>query len=292
MRAARILPLIVMALALAPTATAAPALTARQVVERIKAHLGVPWPDPTVDTFKAGDPDTPITGVATTFMATLDVLQRASAAGANFVITHEPTFFNHLDETAAFASEHDAVYEAKQAFIREHHMVVWRFHDAWHRRNPDGIQEGVVHALGWDRYRVSGDPLLFVLPPTRLDTLAADVASRLGVQAMRIVGPPDATITRVALLPGAWGFGPHRKALQRTDVDALLIGEAQEWETIEYVVDAVAAGLHKALIVAGHVPSEQPGMDECATWLRTFVSDVPVTFVATAEPWRHVPGRN
>ena len=288
MRIARILPAVLVAFALSPPATAAPAPTARQVVERIKVHLGVPWPDPTVDTFKAGDPDTPVTGIATTFMATLDVLQRASAAGANFVITHEPTFFNHLDQTAGFESEHDAVYEAKQAFIREHHMVVWRFHDAWHRRNPDGIQEGVVRTLGWDRYRVAGDPMLFVLPPTRLGALAADVASRLGVQAMRIVGPADATIIRVALLPGASGFAAHRKALQRTDVDALLIGEAQEWETIEYVVDAVAAGLHKALLVPGHVPSEQPGMDECATWLRTFVSEVTIAFMPTAEPWRTV----
>jgi len=30
-------------------------------------------------------------------MATLDVMQRAAAAGRNLVITHEPTFYSHQD---------------------------------------------------------------------------------------------------------------------------------------------------------------------------------------------------
>lgn len=63
-------------------------LTARQVIERIQKNVGVTWRSQTVDTFKAGDPDTPVTGIATTMMATYDVLQRAAAAGDNLVITH------------------------------------------------------------------------------------------------------------------------------------------------------------------------------------------------------------
>ena len=52
----------------------APSLTARQVLDRIKANMGVPWMDQTVDTFKDGDPDAPVTGIAVTMMATFDVL--------------------------------------------------------------------------------------------------------------------------------------------------------------------------------------------------------------------------
>src|SRR5438034_809845 len=69
-----------------------PRLTARAVIERIQKNIGVPWQAQTVDTFKAGDPDTPVTGIATTFMATYDVLQRAAASGKNLIVTHEPTF--------------------------------------------------------------------------------------------------------------------------------------------------------------------------------------------------------
>src|ERR1051325_6856917 len=63
-----------------------PALSANDVIEQIKSHVGVPWQEPTVDTFKAGDPQTRVTGIAVTMMATLDVLQRAAANGQNLVI--------------------------------------------------------------------------------------------------------------------------------------------------------------------------------------------------------------
>src|ERR1035438_6245172 len=85
-------------------------LTAQQVIERIQAHVGVPWHSETVDTFKAGDPATRVTGIATTMMATYDVLVRSAAAGKNLIITHEPTFYSHLDRTGAFEKEHDPVW--------------------------------------------------------------------------------------------------------------------------------------------------------------------------------------
>src|SRR5260370_934516 len=73
-------------------------LTAHEVTARIQEHVGIPWMQQTVDTFKAGNPETEVKGIAVTMMATLDVLQRAAAAGQNLVIHHEPTFFNHQDE--------------------------------------------------------------------------------------------------------------------------------------------------------------------------------------------------
>src|SRR5690242_7183968 len=73
-------------------------LTAREVISRIQARVGVPWQAETVDTFKAGNPDETVTGIAVTMMATMDVLERAAASGKNLVITHEPTFYNHLDK--------------------------------------------------------------------------------------------------------------------------------------------------------------------------------------------------
>src|SRR5690349_3335727 len=80
-------------------------LTAGQVIERIQKNVGVPWRTQTVDTIKAGSPDTPVKGIATTVMATFDVLQRAARAGRNLVITHEPTFYTHEDKTEELASD-------------------------------------------------------------------------------------------------------------------------------------------------------------------------------------------
>jgi hypothetical protein len=128
--------------------------TAREVIARIQEHVGVPWQAETVDTFKAGNPDTPVTGVAVTMMATMDVLERAAASGENLIITHEPTFYNHLDKLDELdLKENDPVLAAKLAFMKKHNLVIWRFHDHWHRRKPDGIVAGMVHALGWEKYQ-------------------------------------------------------------------------------------------------------------------------------------------
>jgi putative NIF3 family GTP cyclohydrolase 1 type 2 len=265
-------------------------LTARQVVERIKTHVGVPWMTETVDTFKAGDPDQPVTGVAVTMMATFDVLKRAAAGGATLVITHEPTFYNHPDATGELETEHDAVYQAKADFIAAHHLVVWRFHDHWHRRHPDGILTGMVHALGWEAYQRPDSTHAFAMPETTLGALAESISRKLDARTLRVVGDPAMKVTRVGLAPGFAGFASNRHELQRDDVQVEVIGEAREWEGVEYAADAVTAGLDKALIVIGHIPSEQAGMEECVRWLKTFVTEVPVTFVPAKQAFWS-PGR-
>lgn len=269
----------------AAACTAAPAPTAREIIERIKANVGVAWHDQTVDTFKAGDPDTPVTGVATTMMATFEVLRNAAASGRNLIITHEPTFYSHLDGTDQLRKENDAVWAEKERFIRDHRLVVWRFHDHWHMHRPDGILEGVTRKLGWHKYQNASNPVLYTVPETTLNALAADIERKLGAKVLRVVGQPGMKVTKVALSPGAGGPGLHRPLLQRDDVEVLVIGEVPEWETIEYVADAVTEGRHKALILTGHIPSEQPGMEYCAEWLKTFIKEVPVSFVPATDPF-------
>jgi putative NIF3 family GTP cyclohydrolase 1 type 2 len=258
--------------------------TAREVVAAIQKNVGVPWNSETVDTFKAGNPDTRVTGIAVTMMATLDVLQRAAEKGQNLIVTHEPTFYNHLDIPEDI-EQNDPVWTAKRTFIERHGLVVWRFHDHWHSRNPDGILVGVMHALGWEKYQNPANQYLFTMPETKLERLALEVANRLDTPVLRVVGNPEMKVTRVALSPGSAGFARETRALASDNVELLLIGETREWETVEYAADAVSAGKAKALIVIGHVPSEQPGMEECARWLKTFVKEVPIEFVPTRQPF-------
>ncbi|HEX6053129.1 MAG TPA: Nif3-like dinuclear metal center hexameric protein [Gemmatimonadaceae bacterium] len=260
-------------------------LTANDVVERIRQNIGVPWAEQTVDTVKDGDPATRVSGIAVTMMATLDVLQRAAASGANLVITHEPTFYDHLDRIDVLEREHDAVTAAKRAFIRDNRLVVVRMHDHWHRRQPDGVAVGMSRALGWDRYRRPESEFLFTLPATTLAALGRDIRGRLEARTLRVIGDSSLRVTNVALAPGFAGFPTHRQALQRDDVEVLVIGEAHEWETVEYVADAIAAGRKKALIVIGHIPSEQAGMEDFARWLEKLVPEVPVRFVPAADPF-------
>jgi putative NIF3 family GTP cyclohydrolase 1 type 2 len=258
--------------------------TAAEVVAAIQEHIGVPWKTETVDTFKAGSPETRVTGVAVTMMATLDVLQRAAAKGENLIITHEPTFYNHLDRPEGM-DESDAVWKEKRAFIEKNGLVVWRFHDHWHLRKPDGILAGMVQALGWEKYQSAENAHLFTVPETTLEKLAVDVAKRLETPVLRVVGNPEMKVTKLALSPGSSGFQRETHALEMDNVEVLLVGETREWETAEYAADAASEGRKKALIVIGHVPSEQAGMEECARWLKTFVKNVQIEFVATKQPF-------
>jgi putative NIF3 family GTP cyclohydrolase 1 type 2 len=47
--------------------------------------------------------------------ASESVIEQAIAKGANLIIVHEPTFYNHLDETAWLV--HDPIYQAKRRLI-------------------------------------------------------------------------------------------------------------------------------------------------------------------------------
>jgi putative NIF3 family GTP cyclohydrolase 1 type 2 len=258
-------------------------LTARQVVAEIQKHVGVPWEQKTVDTFKAGDPDTPVKGIAVTMMATMDVLERAAAQNLNFVITHEPTFYAHLDKPDGLP-EDDPVWAEKRAFIQKHGMVVFRFHDHWHMHAPDGIETGMVHALGWEKFQTD-NPFLFVMPETTVRQLAQQLADKLNSPVVRAIGNPDMKVTKVAMSPGAAGFATQSRRLERNDVQVLIVGEAAEWEAVEYVADAVTQNRPKAMIVLGHIPSEQAGMEEATRWMKTFVTGVPIEFVPSKQPF-------
>jgi putative NIF3 family GTP cyclohydrolase 1 type 2 len=256
---------------------------ASQIIDRIKERVGVPWRPQTVDKIVAGDGSTPVKGIATTMMATLDVIQRASAAGKNFVITHEPTFWRHEDTTEGLAD--DATLKFKNDFIRKNDMIVFRFHDHWHMHRPDGIATGMARELGWEKFTDPANPFYFTFPQAKLSQFTKDMKTKLNIRTMRVVGDPNLAVSRVAVSWGAGGRDGVIKQLARPDVDAVIIGEGREWEVVEYAQDAIAAGKKTALIVMGHVVSEQAGMKYCAEWLRTFIADVPVEFIAAPEPF-------
>lgn len=257
-------------------------LTAAQVIERIQKQVGVPWRSRTVDTFKAGNPETLVKGIATSFSATLDVCQRAAASGKNLLIVHEPTFYNHLDETKDLNGE---LYRVKRALIEKNNLVVWRFHDHWHDRRPDGILAGMVSALGWERYQSVQTPEKFVLPSSALATLVKDIQRQLEIRSLRVIGDAQMKVRQVALSLGYNDLRGIVNWLDDTEIQVLAIGETREWEGVEYARDAVTAGRQKALIILGHVPSEEVGMKECAQWLKTFIPEVPIEYLPGGEPF-------
>lgn len=259
----------------------APQLTATDVISRIKAHVGVPWAEKTVDGIIAGEASTPVTGIATVMMATLDSLKRAAAAKLNLVVTHEPTFWSHQENVSMV--QNDPLYLEKLAFIKEHKLVTFHFHDHWHALKPrDGVAEGMMRRLGWTAYASADNPQRFTLPPTTLRELSQTLMTKLNATTMRVIGNPNLPVRGVL---ASWGYaqkGPNTMVLpDKTEV--LIVGETWEWELMEYYNDLASAGRNKALIILGHVVSEQAGMEYCAEWLKTFVKEVPVQYLDMKE---------
>jgi putative NIF3 family GTP cyclohydrolase 1 type 2 len=271
-----------MAAAAALTGVAQARLTAGQVVDRIKQNLGVPWRDGPTDTFKTGDASTPITGIATTVMSTFEVIKKAAAAKKNLVITHEPTFWTGNDNVEGFVK--DGVYQQKLQFIRDNNIVVWRFHDNLHARQPDMTSVGLAQAIGWDTYASKTESSVYNLPPVTLREVARDIEKRLTLPVIRVIGDPQATVTRGALMQGT---APFHAATVFPNVDVIVAGEQREWEGVEYAFDANTAGQRKGLILIGHWVSEDQGMRLCADWLKSFVTEVPVEWIPAGDPfWR------
>ncbi|MCK4991444.1 MAG: Nif3-like dinuclear metal center hexameric protein [Bacteroidales bacterium] len=258
-------------------------LTAGDVVERMKANLTCSWADETVDTYKAGGPEDEVTGVACTFMATVDVLKKAVKSGCNLVITHEPTYYNHFDNKDLL--EGDPVYEAKQAIIDENNMIVFRFHDHWHRTSPDGIYVGMIDRLQWDSYLVEGEKNIFDFPGYKLRDVTTHMKQLFPDAIIRVIGDPRLEVKRAAFSAGAPGSENHIRLLQQEEINLVVIGEAPEWESLSYVRDAFQAGLPKSMIILGHTVSEEAGMEYCARWMNSFIDEVPVQFIESGDPF-------
>ncbi len=236
---------------------------------------GAPFSN-TVDTLKAGNRDIKVTGIVTTMFATLEVIKKAMAAGANFIIAHEPAFYNHTDETGWL--ENDEVYQYKKNLLQQHNIAVWRNHDYIHSHRPDGVFSEVATKLGWTNYFSPGSNVAAV-PSISLKELIQHVKKQLGIETLRYIGNLSQSCKRILLMPGAAGGRRQIQNMSKEKPDVLICGEIAEWETAEYVRDAQTKGQQLSLIVLGHIVSEEPGSAYMADWLRKKKPNLPVTHI-------------
>jgi putative NIF3 family GTP cyclohydrolase 1 type 2 len=269
-------------------------ITAQEVIDRLRKNIGVEWKPDSVDGLKTGNASTTVRGIVTTSMATLDVLQQAIKANANFVVTAQPTFYGRTDSPTpppprgagpGSVAAPDPVFAAKSEFIARNNLTVFRLTEHWRLRRPDPVVVGMATALGWTKYQ-SGEDRQFAIPGITLDALASAVKKGLRSRGgIRVVGDPSIRVQRAGLLPGTT---PIQAALELLPaVDVIVAGEVREWESVEYVRDKAFNRDRKGLILLGRVVSEEPGMDVCAQWVKTFVTEVPVRHIAAVDPyWR------
>lgn len=245
-----------------------------------KLTSGIPPIENTVDGLLAGNPDTLVKGIAVTFLATQQIIEKARDMGANLIISHEGIYFSHWDKRDRLGS--DQVYLDKSRLVEESGMSIIRLHDYVHRHLPDCITKGLVCALGWEQLEVENRDIVSIveIPGMTLQLLIAYIKEKLGISHLRYVGDPSAICRRIGVLVGYRGSGDSLIPIFSKDgADLVICGEGPEWEAPEYVRDAAYQKKNKALIVLGHAESEGPGMEYYAEHLRSSFPGIPVRYI-------------
>lgn len=239
----------------------------------------------TVDTLKSGDASQKVTGIVTTMFPTVEVIKKAIKLKANFIIAHEPTFYNHADDPNWVAD--NTIVKQKQELLSKNNIAVWRFHDYWHTHKPDGVGYGVLKKAKWLQYHKPNERIISI-PPASLLSITKHLKSSLGIDHVRVIGDLKQTCSRIALMPGAASGQSQVSIIEKEKPDIIIVGELREWETAEYIRDARSMGSKTALIVLGHSVSEEPGMEYLESWLQPKLSGIKVTSVPSNSPFTWV----
>lgn len=232
-----------------------------------------PYPHPDVDTFKAGDPQSEVHGIAVGWMSYTSALEKALELGCNLFVTHEPTYYDHLDKDQEVFRLPGAV--AKREFLATSGLSVLRCHDLWDLMPEIGIPDS------WGRFLDLGEPVrsaryvrAYDIEPQPASVFAAFLAARLiplGQPGVQLMGPGDKRIGSVALGTGA--ITPILDIMAGMHVDAVIATD----DGIDYWRDgAMAIDLGIPVFVVNHPVSELAGVEALADHLRAAFPEIPV----------------
>lgn len=261
-------------------AGAAAGLTAGEVYAFLKSLDGgwVKW-DNTVDTFKAGSPETAVKGIAVAWMPYTHALEKAAGLGCNLFVTHEPTYFNHRDNDPNIFRLPAAA--AKRQWIEKNGMAIIRCHDVWDQYPRIGIP------TGWGSILELGEPVEgsgYYYVYDGKGRTAAEVARHIaartaafGQPGVQLIGPGEKRVRRVVLGTGA--ITPLFHFIEKLAADMAICTDDgfTYWRDGAYAIDA---GFPVALV--NHPVSEEHPMKLLAGLLAKQFAQVPV---------HHIPER-
>ena len=263
------------------------AFTAGDVHNYLRS-LGKGWvnPERTVDTFKAGDPELVIEGIAVGWMSYFDSLRKARELGCNLFITHEPTYYNHLDrDESVFDLQ---IARRKREFIQKSGMAIVRCHDVWDRVAEIGIRDAWARFLGLEQEietTPAQDPSkgrpycgiyqIALLTAADFARKVADKLAPFGQEAVQLVGPQGKQIRTVAVGTGA--ATPFRHMFNDLKADLAVCSDDgfNFWRDGSMAID-----MQYPVVVVNHACSEEVGMKRLADHLSEKFPRVAVHHVA------------
>ncbi len=261
-------------------------MTARELNEALHGL----WPHcdqaKTVDRVIAGDPEQTVTGIAVCWMPYSDTLEAAARLGANTVVAHEPTFFDHFElRNSPGHPRLCAAKREKQQLIAELGLSIIRCHDVWDAIPKIGVPFrwgaflGLTDLVSSKRYlnvyRVERQPAV------EFARFLAGRTARAGQHTVEFYGDPDRLVEFIGI-----GTGCCSEAMDLYELGADLAVTvddiARAWVIGEYCHDT-----GNPLIVVNHGVSEACAMDSLAETLRK-LTDVPVHLIKQGASYREV----
>ena len=258
-------------------------MKAFELIEAI--NKGATVPEKTCDTVKCGDPEKTVKKVGVTMFATVDVVKRAKEFGADMLIVHEPTYYDHMDVLVD-----DPVINAKKKLIEDSGILIYRYHDNMHYRYGDDlITKGQAKYMGLrgkiEPTQYFGSSMMVSETPISAKEIVLKAKKELGIPHVRAAGEVDKKFTKIALCFGTPG---GVRELLMNEAEIVITGEASEWKISEYARDASLLGMDKAIIVMGHIGSEAGGMIVFADELAKTYPELEVKYFESGAVYKEI----
>lgn len=246
-----------------------------------------------------GDPEQPIRRIHAAVDPTLEVIEEARAAGADLLITHHPLLLRGVHSVATTSAKGAAVTS----------LVVGDVALYVAHTNADVAEPGVNTALATACGLTETEPLTIeegramgrvgdLDEPVTLADFAARLARALpsAPAGIRVAGPADGQVRRVALLGGA-GDGLI-EAAAAAGADVYVTSDLRHHPVLEAREDAAMTGGTPFLVDAGHWATESLWLEEMLGRLGESVAaaghdviglETHVSTICT-DPWSFIVG--
>jgi putative NIF3 family GTP cyclohydrolase 1 type 2 len=221
-------------------------------------------------------------------MPSFEALRIAVQNGADLLMCHEPTFWNHLDDKP----DETGPSLAKLRFIEEHGLVVMRNHDCWDRWPALGIPwawarflglKGAPRVVGADGYQHRYD-----MPSVPLGEFAGRVAERtasLGAPLVEVAGDLDKPVSKIGV---GTGCGCDVFVYLEMGCDCCIVCDdgTSYWRHVQYAADQGVP-----VICVNHGTSEEPGMATLAQYINEHLDGVAAEHLRQTCPFELVGPR-
>ena len=240
----------------------------------------------TVDRVIVGDPEAEVEGIAVAWMPYRETIEEARALGANVLVVHEPTFFDHWDLDGKMTEIPETA--AKKALIDESGMTIIRCHDVWDAMPEIGIP------FAWGDFLEMGDPVksvrfynVYEVPTQTAMAFARKVAEKtapLGQAVTWFYGDSEREIRTVGLGTGCIS-NPFTLYELGADLAISVDDVVRAWVAGEWCRDT-----GNPLVVVNHCVSEEPGMMSLTSHLKKMFPDIEVTYIKQGCTYTSVTG--